>query len=103
MFWAAEHFRQSAPIYFEERVAAKLTDQASDESRIAEADPRLERFGAILDSHLKGREFVVGNQPTFADIELAAPLSQMSRSKIPYKKLTNIMRWSEGLATALPT
>jgi hypothetical protein len=35
-----------------------------------------------MDSHLKGRDFIVGGHVTLADFDLAAPLSQMSRSGV---------------------
>lgn len=44
MFWAGEQFRQPAPIYFEERLIAKLMGKPADEARIAEADRLIKRF-----------------------------------------------------------
>lgn len=97
MFWAAEHFRQSAPIYFEEKVIARLLGAEEDSHRISQANRMLERFSKVLDSHLKGRDYVVGNHLTLADFDLAAALSQMPRTHIPYDKYENIIRWEIGL------
>lgn len=102
MFWAAEHFRQPAPIYFEERLAARFMNQPADESRIAEADRRLSRYAPILEAHLKDRSYVVGNHVTLADLDLAAPLSQMSRTGVPYSNYPNIMRWYQRLNEEVP-
>lgn len=102
MFWAAEHFRQPAPIYFEERLAARFMGQPADESRIAEANRRLIRFTPILDAHLENRSYVVGNHVTLADFDLAAPLSQMPRTAVPYHEYANIMRWHERLTEEVP-
>jgi glutathione S-transferase len=97
MFWAAEHFRQSAPIYFEEKVIAHLLGNEENIHRIREADRMLNRFAPLLDSHLSGRDYVVGNQLTLADFDLAAALSQISRTLIPYEKYQNIIRWEKNL------
>jgi glutathione S-transferase len=102
MFWAAEHFRQPAPIYFEERLAARFMDQPADESRIAEANRRIARFAPVLDAHLENRTYVVGNHVTLADFDLAAPLSQMSRTGVPYHNYPHIMRWYQRLADEVP-
>lgn len=103
MFFAAEHFRISAPIYFEENlVVAKFMGKAPDASRLAEADRRIEDFAGQLDAHLAQNTFVLGDTPSLADIDLAAPLSQMSRTNVPYEKFVNIMRWNADLETALP-
>lgn len=102
MFWAAEHFRQPAPMYFEERLAAKFMNRPANESRIAEAECLLSRFAPILDTHLKSRTYVVGNHATLADFDLAAPLSQMSRTGVPYHNYPNIMRWYNHLNGEIP-
>jgi len=97
MFWAAEHFRQPAPIYFEEKVITPAMGGDENTARLAEADRLLALHGPILDSHLKDRNFVVGNCVTLADFDLAAALSQMPRSQVPYDKFPNIMRWANNL------
>lgn len=102
MFWAAEHFRIPAPIYFEEKVIAPLMGKEADAARLQEADRRLEETAAILETHLAEKRFVLGDMPTLADIDLAAPLSQMPRSGVPYHRFANIMRWSSDLEKALP-
>lgn len=102
MFWAAEHFRQSAPIYFEENVIAKLMGNTPSQSRLDEADLRLSRFAPVLEAQVAKQPFVCGNQPTLADIDLAAVLSQMSRSGIPYHKYPHILAWNDRLEDHVP-
>lgn len=97
MFWAAEHFRQPAPIYFEEKVIAPLMGNEENKGRLEEADRLIETHAAILNSHLEKRQYVVGDHVTLADFDLAAALSQMPRSKVPYDKYENIMTWAANL------
>jgi len=102
MFWAAEHFRQPAPMYFEERIVASLIGKPADESRIAEANRRLSQFAPVLEAHLENRNYVVGDHVTLADIDLAAPLSQMPRTGVPYETYPNIMQWYQRLNDEVP-
>ena len=97
MFWAAEHFRQPAPMYFEEVVIAPLVGNERNEIRIEEANKLITKHATILDSHLKERSYIVGNQVSLADFDLAAALSQMPRTLIPYDKYANIMKWANHL------
>jgi len=97
MFWAAEHFRQPAPIYFEEKVIAPLMGNKENVNRLHEADLLIETHANILNTHLKNRRYVVGDHVTLADFDLAAALSQMPRSKVPYDKFENIMTWEKAL------
>jgi glutathione S-transferase len=95
--WAAEHFRQAAPIFFEENVIAPLLGNTPNQQRLEFGHNLAEQHGQVLDQHLQSRDYVVGDSFTLADLDLAAALSQMPRSKLPYDKFENIHRWAEGL------
>ncbi|MEN8132781.1 MAG: glutathione S-transferase family protein [Pseudomonadota bacterium] len=97
MFWAAEHFRQAPPMLLEERLFSLFVGQAADETRIAEAQRRIERFAPILDAHLEHRNYVVGDSITLADFDLAAPLSHMARANMRFDAYPNIIRWKDRL------
>ncbi len=99
MFWAAEHFRQPAPIYFEEKFIAPIMGGQENVPRLAEAKHLIEKHAPILETHLENRAYVVGDSVTLADYDLAAPLSQMSRSHVPYDHYPNIMKWATNLET----
>ena len=71
MFFAAEHFRISAPIYFEETIVAKFMGKTPDADRLAEADRRIEEFAGQLDAHLAEHTFVLGKTPCLPGNRLA--------------------------------
>jgi len=102
MFWAAEHFRQPAPVYFEENVVTKLMGASPDLARLQEAKKKLDRFTPILEGHLQNQAFVCGDAPTLADIDLAVVTSQMSRSGVPYQGYPNVQAWLARLEIAIP-
>jgi glutathione S-transferase len=102
MFWAAEHFRQGPPVLFNERIAKRFMGAPEDARAAAGAEASLRKFSSILDGHLANRRFVVAERFTLADIDLAAPLSQMTRSKLPYHEFPNIMTWYARLTDEVP-
>jgi Glutathione S-transferase, C-terminal domain len=102
MFWAAEHFRQGPPALFNERIAKKIMGIPEDSPAVSDAEGSIRKFGAILDAHLADHDFVAAGHFTLADIDLAAPLSQMSRSKLPFDEFPNIMAWHARLLENVP-
>jgi glutathione S-transferase len=102
MFWAAEHFRQGPPILFNERIAKRFMGAPEDRRAAADAETSLRKYASILDAPLVDGRFVVAERFTLADIDLAAPLSQMARSKLPYHEFPNIMTWYARLKEKAP-
>ncbi|WP_370979397.1 glutathione S-transferase family protein [Agaribacterium sp. ZY112] len=97
MSWAAEHFRQPAPIYFEENVITQLMGTDPNTTRLQQAEFMLSKHGQVLDSHLANKCYVVGEKFSLADIDLASALSQMPYSKLPVDRFKHIMRWAKDL------
>jgi glutathione S-transferase len=60
---------------------------------------RLEAFWRTLDAHLAGREFMVGDSLTMADIDavIACDFARWIRKSIP-EECTNIRRWHAALS-----
>ncbi len=52
---------------------------------------------AILDAHLAGRNFIVGDRLTAADIVIGALMHRYSTMPIERPALTNVARWHQGL------
>ena len=102
MFWAAEHFRQAGPVYFEENFVAPLMGNSPDGARLGYAEKSLRKFAGVLEQQLSARSFLTGEAPTLADLDAAAPLSQITRSGIPYGEYPNIMAWNTRLGQAIP-
>nr|WP_246715128.1 glutathione S-transferase family protein [Rhizobium sp. BK196] len=73
-----------------------------DESVITFAEGKIRAAADVLDQHLKGRKFMVGNALTFADIDIAAPFSQVDRAKFPFKDYPNLIAWHDNLLQSFP-
>jgi glutathione S-transferase len=102
MFWSGEQWRTFTTTLFEERVGKSVMKMAQDASIIRFADAKIRAAASVLDQHLKGRQFMVGDNLTLADIDIAAPFSQIDRAKLPFKEFPNLMAWHAHLLQSFP-
>jgi glutathione S-transferase len=102
MFWAAEHWRQGPPALFGERLVKVAMGLPQDPRVISDAEVSIRKFAAILEAHLQGRRYVVGDQVTLADFDLAATFSHLSRTLPPYGEFPNVMAWHQRMLDEVP-
>ncbi len=97
MFWSGEQWRTFTTTIFDERVGKAVMGVPKDESLIKFAEGKIRAAAKVLDQHLEGRAFMVGNALTLADIDIAGPFSQVDRAKLPFKDFPNLITWHDGL------
>jgi len=102
MFWSGEQWRVFATLLFNERVAGRAMGQAEDASVVTLLLKNMRVAAAALDAHLAQRSFIVGDALTLADIDIAAPFSQVARTKAPYAEFPNLWAWQQGLLETVP-
>lgn len=102
MFWSGEQWRTFTTTIFDERVGKTVMGVPKDESLIKFAEGKIRAAAKVLDRHLEGRRFMVGNALTFADIDIAAPFSQVDRAKFPFKEFPNLIAWHDNLLRSFP-
>ena len=96
--WNSEHFtRHAGSLYFQNIVKPALGLGAPDEAAVKEATGFVRRFGAVLNDHLRGRKYLVGDALTVADFAVAATLPYAAKAKIPVEEFSEIMRWHARL------
>jgi glutathione S-transferase len=96
--WDADHFSNHAgTLYFEHVIKAKFGIGAPDAAAVTEATTRLRPFAAVLDDHLAGRRWLVGEAPTVADFAVAATLPWAAESRIPLGDYPAVARWHDRL------
>ena len=64
-----------ATMIFERLVKKLLHIGDPDLAEIAKGEERFHRAAAVLDGHLKGREYIAGDELTVADFSIGAPLN----------------------------
>lgn len=102
MFWSGEQWRTFTTTIFDERVGKTVMGVPKDESLIKFAEGKIRTAAKVLDRHLEGRKFMVGNALTLADIDIAAPFSQIDRARFPFKEFPNLIAWHDNLLQSFP-
>ena len=97
--WNAHHFtRHGGELYFQNLVRP-LLGQEPNLKAVADAIRGWLPRAQVLDAHLRGRTYLVGETPTIADFSVAVALPYAERAKIPVEGFPNIIRWHDQLNT----
>lgn len=93
-FWDAVHFSANiGTISFQRVFKAMMGMGAPDQAKIEEALVNFRRYAAVLNAHLSGRTYVVGNQLTLADLTLACSLMYAKQADVPVAEFPNVQAW----------
>ena len=93
-FWDASHFSpQLGTLTFEKIIKPTFGMGESDQGKIEEAISGFRRFGAVLDKCLEGKQYLVGNALTIADLTIACSLMYAKQTDAPLGEFANIASW----------
>jgi glutathione S-transferase len=96
--WDAWHFtRHGATLVFQHVVKPRFLGGEPDQKAVEEAAGFFRQFAKVLDAHLHGRTYVVGDALTIADFALAAALPLADQANIPVREFPAIERWHAHL------
>jgi len=93
MFWEQSHFMFATGMLFFQKLLKPLLGQEPDEARIEEATAKFRRHAKALDHHLGGRDWLVGDHMTLADLAVASELTYAKATELPMDEFPNIQRW----------
>lgn len=94
LFWSSQHFGPAIGVLVWETVWKQVVQGTpADPAEVARGERELARFAAVLDGHLAGREWAVGETVTLADYAIAAPLMYKERAKLPLDGYPNLLAW----------
>jgi glutathione S-transferase len=68
-----------------------------DPVREADGEERVKKHAQVLDDHLRGRKFIVGDSLTLADVSNAVYLAFTGPARLPVQQFKEIQRWSASL------
>ena len=86
--WDTAHFaRWGNALIFENSIKAAFGMGEPDPTKIEEAEGFFKQFAAVLDGHLKGKDFIVGGTLSIADFGVASVLPSAEQGKFPLKGL----------------
>jgi len=96
--WDAEHFsRHAGVLHFEYIIKERFGIGRADAAAVAEATGHVRRYAAVLDAHLAGRRWLVGDAPTVADFAVAVALPAADEAHIPLSEFPAVARWHDRL------
>lgn len=96
--WDASHFtRFAGTLYFQNLVKPQLGFGEPDAAAVQEAEKWVRQHGSVLNNHLRGRDYLVGDAITLADFAVAVTLPYAEKAKIPIGEFPEIARWHARL------
>ncbi|MES1201852.1 MAG: glutathione S-transferase family protein [Pseudomonadota bacterium] len=102
MFWESTTWDTSLAILaFELGIKPLLNLGPSDPAEVEKGERQVRAACAILDKHLEGRAYMLGDRLTLADFAIGADLILEDFIPVPFNDYPNLRRWGATLA-ALP-
>ena len=96
--WNANHFtRHAGSLYFEHLIKPHFGMGGPDAAAVEEATGFVKRFGGVLNDHLRGRKYLVGDTLSVADFAVGITLPYADQAKIPLDEFPEIERWHARL------
>ena len=93
-FWGIAHWAPPiSKIVGERMIKAMMSRGPADEAVVEKAMEELGRFAGVLNSHLEGRDWLVGDSLTLADLSIAAKLGFAAPAGIDLAQWPQIQRW----------
>lgn len=88
--------------YFEEGLYQALGIREQSEKNLSAAKEKLEVYLEILENHLIGKKFILGDKFTVADINVGVTMSYAKYSELDWAKYPTTAKWLE-LITSRPS
>jgi glutathione S-transferase len=90
LFWNAQHFGQAAGTLTLERVLKPMMKAESQPQLVAEAEANLQRYGAVLNSHLESHPWVANDRLTIADLAIVSGLMYREPAQMNLKTFRHL-------------
>lgn len=100
--WDVQHFtRHAGTLYFEHLIKPALGMGAVDPAAVEEATGYVRKYSAVLNDHLRGRNYLLGDTLTVADFAVGVTLPYADIAHIPVAEFPEVERW-HGRLNELP-
>lgn len=96
--WNSEHFtRHASELYFQYIIKPKFALGPQDEAAIEKATGFFKQFAGVLNDHLRGRKYLLGDTLSVADFAVGITLPYAQQARIPLADYPEIERWHARL------
>ena len=83
--------------YFQHIIKPHFARRAPDPKAVEEATGFFRQFAQVLNDHLRGRKYLLGDTLTIADFAVAVTLPYADKANIPVGGFSEIERWHARL------
>jgi glutathione S-transferase len=98
LHWDALHFLPvTGEYYFQHIIKPMFGLGEPDVAALDRARAGFQRFGAVLNDHLRGRKFLIGDTLTVADFAVGITFPYAEKAQIPLAQFSEIERWHDRL------
>jgi glutathione S-transferase len=98
MSWEADALnRHGGALYFEHVIRPRFGLGPPDEAALERATQGFREAAAVVEAHLDGRRFLLGDALTVADFAVAAVLPYAGQAAIPLADFPRMARWHDRL------
>ena len=99
-FWDSSHFSpQLGTLTFQRVLKPMIGMGEPDAAKVEEALTNFRRFAAVLNKRLDGKQYVVGDSMTLADLTLASSLMYAKQAEVPLAEFPNIQGWFSRISS----
>ena len=102
LLWESSSWFPSCYVFLVENCVKPLLGSQPDPAVLDAQAAQFHKLAGILDARLAGRDWVVGNGPTIADIALAAQMHLHGWARLPIADHPNLRRWLTESVENLP-
>lgn len=102
LLWESSSWFPSCYVFLVENCVKPLLGGAPDAAVLDAQALQFHKLAGILDERLKSRRWIMGDQPTIADVALAAPMHLRGWQKLPLADHPNLQRWMAEDVESLP-
>ena len=102
LLWESSSWFPSCYVFLVENCVKPLLGAQPDPAVLDAQAAQFHKLAAILDARLAGQAWIAGDQPTIADIALAAPMHLHAEQRLPLADHPHLKRWMTEQVEALP-
>jgi glutathione S-transferase len=102
LFWEGAHWFPSCYVFLVENCVKPLLGAATDNAVLEAQQAQFHKLAGILDARLSRTPWLAGQQPTIADIAVAAPMHLHGWQRLPLADHPHLKRWMTERVEQLP-
>jgi glutathione S-transferase len=102
LLWESSSWFPSCYVFLVENCVKPLLGSSPDPAVLDAQAAQFHKLAGILDARLAGRQWIVGDVPTIADIALAAPMHLHGWARLPIADHPHLKRWLTDSVETLP-